>query len=165
MTTSPQQGYLAIPATGKGPGMLVLHAWWGLNKFFQDFSDRLAQTGFVALAPDLFSGKIARTIEEAQQHQSEWNEEQEIPSIILPALDALIHHPAITGDRLGVIGFSMGGYWALWLAQKRPELIRTVTLFYGTDGGGGDFHQSQASYLGHFAKTDPYETAEGIKQL
>jgi carboxymethylenebutenolidase len=157
--------YLAVPPSGKGAGVLVLHAWWGLNDFFRGFCDRLAQEGFVALAPDLFTGKIARTIPEAQQHLSEWNEEQAVPPIVLPAVEELSQHPAVTGNGLGVVGFSMGGYWSLWLAQQKPDLFRAVTLFYGTNGGGGDFEQSKAAYLGHFAETDPYESAEGIQAL
>lgn len=165
MNTSPNQGYLSIPASGKGPGVLVLHAWWGLNDFFRGFCVQLGQEGFVALAPDLFAGEVARTIEEAKQHQSTWNEEQEVPPIILSAVDNLSNNPAITGRRLGVIGFSLGGYWALWLAQKKPELFRAVVLFYGTNGGGGDFQHSKAAYLGHFAEKDPYETESTIKAL
>jgi carboxymethylenebutenolidase len=157
--------YLAVPPSGKGAGVLVLHAWWGLNDFFRGFCDRLAQEGFVALAPDLFSGKIARTTAEAQQHLSEWDEEQAVPPIVLPAVEELSQHPAVTGNGLGVVGFSMGGYWSLWLAQKKPDLVRAVTLFYGTNGGGGDFAQSKAAYLGHFAEADPYESAEGIQAL
>lgn len=159
------QSYLALPPTGKGPGVLVLHAWWGLNDFFRDFCDRLAQQGFVALAPDLFSGKIARTIAEAEKHLSEFKEEQEAPPIVLSAVESLRKHPAVTSDGLGVIGFSLGAAWALWLAQQKPEWMRTVTLFYGTNGGGGDFQQCKASFLGHFAEKDPYETAEVIQAL
>jgi carboxymethylenebutenolidase len=59
----------------------------------------------------------------------------------------------------------MGGYWALWLSQKKPELIRATTIFYATDGGSGDYRPSKAAYLGHFAETDPYESAAGIKAL
>ncbi len=165
MTTSTNQGYLAVPSADTGPGILVLHAWWGLNDFFRSFCDQLAHAGFVALAPDMFAGKIARTVEEAQQHLNEWNEEQDVPPIILPAVEVLSKHPAVLGQGLGVVGFSMGAYWALWLAQKRPDLIRAVTLFYGTNGGGGDFQQSKAAYLGHFAENDPYETESGIQKL
>jgi carboxymethylenebutenolidase len=157
--------YLALPPSGKGQGVLVLHAWWGLNDFFRDFCDRLAQDGFVALAPDLFSGKIARTIAEAERHNAEFNEEQEVPPIVLPAVEDLRKHPAVTGDGLGAIGFSLGAYWALWLAQQKPEWIQAVTLFYGTNGGGGNFQQSKAAFQGHFAENDPYETAEVIQSL
>lgn len=165
MTQSQPKSYLAVPSTGKGPGVLVLHAWWGLNDFFRDFCDRLAQEGFVALAPDLFSGKVARTIAEAEEHLSEFNEEQEAPPIVLSAVESLRKHPAVSGEGLGVIGFSLGAYWALWLAQQKPEWMRAVILFYGTNGGGGDFQQSKASFLCHFAEKDPYETAETIQAL
>ena len=165
MAQSPPQSYLAVPSTGKGPGILVLHAWWGLNDFFRDFCDRLAQQGFVALAPDLFSGKVARTIAEAEQHLSEFNEEQDAPPIVLSAVENLRKHAAVSANGLGVIGFSLGASWALWLAQQKPEWMRTVTLFYGTNGGGGDFRQSKASFLGHFAEKDPYESEEVIQAL
>jgi carboxymethylenebutenolidase len=164
MIHSQPEGYLSLPPAGKGPGVLVLHAWWGLNEFFRDLCDQLAQEGYAALAPDLFAGKIARTIEEAEQHLSQWNEEQDVPPIVLPAVDDLSKQ-AVTGGGLGVMGFSMGAYWALWLAQKQPELIRAVVLFYGTNGGGGDFQLSKAAFLGHFAEKDPYESEPGIKEL
>jgi carboxymethylenebutenolidase len=165
MTQSQPKSYLAVPSIGKGPGVLVLHAWWGLNDFFRDLCDRLAQEGFVALAPDLFSGKIARTVAEAEQHLSEFNEEQEVPPIVLSGVEDLRNHPAVAGNGLAVIGFSLGAYWALWLAQQKPDWIQTVTLFYGTNGGGGDFQQSKAAFLGHFAEADPYETVEVVQAL
>ncbi len=155
--------YLAVPPSGKGPGVLVLHAWWGLNDFFRDFCDRLAQEGFVALAPDLFSGKIARTVEEAQRLLPQLNEEQVVPPILRSAVEALRRHPAVSGKGLGVVGFSLGGYWALWLAAQQPEVIRAVTIFYST--GEGDFQQSRAAFLGHFAEKDPYEPEAGVKEL
>ncbi len=158
-----QNHYLAVPKTGKGAGVLVLHAWWGLTGFFRGFCDRLAQEGFVALAPDLYSGKIARTVEEAEHLLSQLDEVHVAPSIVLSAVEELARHPAVTGKGLGTIGFSMGGYWALWLATKKPEAVRAVTIFYST--GEGDFQYSKAAFLGHFAETDPYETASGIAEM
>jgi carboxymethylenebutenolidase len=159
------ESYIAVPPSGKGTGVLVLHAWWGLTDFIREFCDRLAQEGFVALAPDLFSGKIARTIEEAEQLLSILNEERDVPPIILSSMEELRKHPAVTGNGLGTVGFSLGASWALWLPQQKPELIRAVVLFYGTNGGGGDFRQSKAAFLGNFAETDPYEPAEVIQAL
>jgi carboxymethylenebutenolidase len=165
MTDPSNNGYLAIPQAGRGAGVLVLHAWWGLTDFIRELCDRLAQEGFVALAPDLFSGELAQTVEEAQQHQSTFDEEHVVPPVVLAALETLRSHPAVRGRGLGVVGFSMGAYWALWLAMEEPDLIRAVTLFYGSNGGGGDFSQSQAAFLGNFAEQDPYEPPEGVHAL
>src|SRR5258706_6223586 len=59
-------GYLAVPEQGSGPGVLVLHAWWGLTEPFRQVCDRLAEAGFVALAPDLYHRKTTASVEEAQ---------------------------------------------------------------------------------------------------
>ncbi len=163
MTNQSKYEYLATPRSGKGPGVLVLHPWWGLNSFIRDFCDRLAQNVFVALAPDMFSGKFAITVEEAEQLVSQSNEVQTVPPIILSALEELRRNPAVTGNELGTVGFSFGGAWALWLATYKPEVIRAVTVFYSS--GEGDFHQSKASFLGHFAENDPFEPETGIRAL
>ncbi len=163
MTETNYNQYLAVPQSGKGPGVLVLHAWWGLNEFMRSFCDRLAQAGFVALAPDLFSGKVARTVAEAEKLVSQSNEAQDGPQIILSAVEDLSKRSAVTGKGLGTIGFSFGGYWALWLASQRPEAVRAATIFYST--GEGDFQQSRAAFLGHFAEADPFEPEAGVKQL
>jgi carboxymethylenebutenolidase len=165
MTEPLHNRYLAIPPSGKGAGVLVLHAWWGLNDVIRDFCDQLAQEGFVALAPDMFSGAISLTIAEAEAFVTQLDEEQAVPPEILSAVADLRSYPAVAGDGLGVVGFSFGGYWALWLAQKEPEWVRAVALFYGTNGGDGDFQQSKAAYLGHFAETDPYESAALVQEL
>jgi carboxymethylenebutenolidase len=63
------EGYLALPERGHGPGVLVLHAWWGLTPFFKDVCEWLAAEGFVAFAPDRYGGPTAATIEEAEALQ------------------------------------------------------------------------------------------------
>ena len=60
------QGFLAVPPSGQGPGVLVLHAWWGLNDTIKAFCTRLAESGFVAFAPDLYHGKVADNIADAE---------------------------------------------------------------------------------------------------
>ena len=66
MTQTQPDGFLAVPATGKGPGVLVLHAWWGLNDTIKALCTQLAEAGFVAFAPDLYHGKVADTIADAE---------------------------------------------------------------------------------------------------
>jgi carboxymethylenebutenolidase len=163
MNQQSRDQYLALPRSGTGPGVLVLHAWWGLNDFIRDFCERLAQEGFVALAPDMFSGKIARTPEEAEQLVSQSNMKNLVPTIVLAALEELDKHPAVIRKGLGVVGFSFGGNQALWLATQKPEAVRAVTIFYST--GEGDFQKSKAAFLGHFGETDPFEPEAGVQEL
>jgi carboxymethylenebutenolidase len=67
INSQPVNAYLALPGGGKGPGVLLLHAWWGLKPFFKQVCDQLAEQGFVVLAPDLYHGPIAKTIDEAKR--------------------------------------------------------------------------------------------------
>src|SRR2546428_11993068 len=68
--------YLAEPSHGSGPGVVVLHAWWGLTQPFRQICDRLAEAGFVALAPDLYHGKTTPAIEEAKTFVSALNQDE-----------------------------------------------------------------------------------------
>jgi len=156
------EGYLVRPEGGEGPGVLVLHAWWGLNPFFQDLCRRLAGEGFVAFAPDLYHGKTASTIEEAKRLRSKLKREQAVQEI-LNAAAYLSGLAGVTGSGVGVVGFSLGAYFALGLSIDRPEAIRAAVAFYGTRTG--DFSQAQAAYLGHFAAADDWESASGVKKL
>lgn len=155
--------YVALPPAGRGPGVLVLHAWWGLNPFMRALCDQLAQAGFVAAAPDLYgSGQTAQTIEEAK-HLVETYEGAKTETIALAAADFLSQHPAVTGPAIGAIGFSFGAAWALVLSQARPEAVRAVALFYGTYVV--NFDQARAAYLGHFAPDDEWEPRESIEEM
>lgn len=154
-------GYLALPSAPEAPGVIVLHAWWGLNPIFKRLCDRLASEGFVAFAPDLKEGKIARTIEEAKQSMPE-NEVEQVGPIAAAAPDVLLARPEVQKGPLSVIGFSMGATWALVLASERPEDIRKAVLFYG-NYEGMDVSNIRADILGHFAEMDEWESVEGIR--
>ncbi len=156
------QYYLAIHEANTGPGVLVLHAWWGLNDFFKEFCDRLAGEGFVALAPDLYHGQTASTIAKAEELRDSLNH-AETEARITGALDYLRHHPAVAGQAVAVIGFSLGGAYALWLSTVRPSEVKAVVVFYGT--GVTDFASAQAAYLGHYAEMDEWEPIEEVQAL
>ncbi len=155
-------GYLALPSNGAGPGVLVLHAWWGLNDFFKQLCDRLAAVGFVALAPDLYDGKIAETIDEAERLLQE-GDPANMQSTALGAIAYLRQLPAVRGAGLGEIGFSMGGSWAILLSTLAPEQLAAAVIFYGS--GGGDFTKARAAYLGHYAEADPWEPDEEVRAM
>jgi carboxymethylenebutenolidase len=154
-------GYEALPAAGKGPGVLVLHAWWGLNDFFRGLCDQLATAGFVAVAPDLWGGTVATTVAEAEELLQQ-RDDAAIAQAVAEALAYLRSHPAVHGEGLGAIGCSLGAAWALDLVGASPDL-KAVTLFYGV--GEGDFAAARAAFLGHFAEDDPWEPDEGVRWL
>lgn len=164
MTTAQPQGFLAVPPAGTGPGVLVLHAWWGLNDTFKGVCSRLAEAGYVAFAPDLYQGKLATTIPEAEALSTALDQRaQQVKADILEATRFLAERAGQAGRGLAVIGFSLGGYFALDLSNADPEHIRSVVIFYGT--GARDFSKSQAAYLGHFAEDDEYESSANIDKL
>ena len=154
--------YLSLPKNGAGAGVLVLHAWWGLNDTFRRFCDRLAGEGFVALAPDLYNGAVAATREDAKRLMRQMDKDA-ARKTLNTALKGLAAHPAVNRTALGVVGFSLGGYYALGLACQKPKNIAAAVTFYGT--GRGKFAESQAAYLGHFAEDDEFEPAAGVAQL
>lgn len=158
----PVRAYLAVPAGGTGPGVLVLHAWWGLTPFFKTLCDRLAEAGFIALAPDLYHGPTAATVAEAQA-LIDAADSQQIGDTVMAAKDALLKYDGRSGDGLGVIGFSMGGAWTLVAAAYAPEVVRAAVVFYGV--AMVDFAKMKAKFMGHYSDVDEWEPLEGIQAL
>ncbi len=164
MPTTQPDSYLAIPPTGKGSPVLVLHAWWGLNDIIKAFCERLAEADFVAFAPDLYHGKVADTIADAEILGSTLDaNEAKAKADIAKATRFLNEHAGQDDRGMAVIAFSLGAYYALELAAAAPERIHSVVLFYGT--GDGDFSNSRAAYLGHFAEEDEYEPKSNVDNL
>lgn len=161
------RGYLATPPAGKGPGLLLMHAWWGLNDFFISLAEQLAEEGFVVLAPDLYDERTASTIEDAEQLSGTLDSDDAIHREIA-ALDYLLKHPSVEGRHVGAIGFSMGAAYAAWLSTIRHEVTAIVFFYGGADSGRWieDFaNRTQASFLGHFAEHDVYEPNDAIQEL
>lgn len=156
---SQPKGFLAEPKGGKGQGVLVLHAWWGLNADVKAVCNRLASQGYVAFAPDLFQGKVATTVPEASELVKS-AKEAVVDKEIVAATGFLSKR---TVKPLAVIGFSFGAYYALKLSNTDPKSVRSVVVFYGT--GDNDFSKSKASYLGHFAQNDEFEPKESVDGL
>jgi carboxymethylenebutenolidase len=155
-------GYLATPAGG-GPGVLVLHAWWGLNDTVETVCDRLASEGYVAFAPDFFQGQVATTIDEAKKLSGTAESERadDIEAAATQAVDFLARRAY--GPHIGVIGVSFGAAWASVLAAMRPANVAAVVLFYGSYAP--DLTTMRAAFLGHFAENDAYEPREGMEEL
>jgi carboxymethylenebutenolidase len=157
------EGYLAMPEGGTPPGVLLLHAWWGLNPFFKSLVDRFAAERFIVLAPDLYGGQVAETIEDAQRLRAESNKGPVTRSALLTgALDFLKRRTGDGPTKLGIVGFSMGAHWTMWLAANQPQGVAAVVLFYGTRQV--DPAQSRAAFMGHFAESDPYVAGKAVAE-
>ncbi|MFN8450607.1 MAG: dienelactone hydrolase family protein [Anaerolineae bacterium] len=156
------RAYLALPEAEQGAGVLLIHPWWGLTEFFGALADRLAGEGFVVLAPDLYHGATAETVEEADALRLKLDPDAVIAQLD-EALDYLRAHPAVTSADLGVIGFSLGASWGLYLAHHRPDVVGALVAFYGTYDG--DLSNMRAAFQGHFAEADDYEPREALEAL
>jgi carboxymethylenebutenolidase len=163
------QGYLAVPAAGSGPGVVVIQEWWGLNDQIKEVCDRFANEGSVALAPDLYRGKSTSPPkeDEAGQLMMALNIEQAAKDMA-GAIDYLRGHDAVTGDGVGVTGFCMGGGLALWLATLRPDAVKAVVPYYGVipwPAAQPDYSKLRAALQGHYAENDDFADPESVRKL
>ncbi|HVT43275.1 MAG TPA: dienelactone hydrolase family protein [Thermoanaerobaculia bacterium] len=122
------QGYLARP-DGQGPAVVVIQEWWGLVPHVEDLVDRFARAGFLALAPDLYHGKTTSSPDEAGKMLMELDGER-AEREIAGAGDFLLGHSDCSSDRVGIVGFCMGGALAQYSATKNPKVGAAVS-FYG----------------------------------
>jgi carboxymethylenebutenolidase len=157
-------GYLATPASGSGPGVLVIQEWWGLVPHIEDVCDRFAAEGFVALAPDLFHGTKTTEPDEAGKLMMAMNIDQAARDLRGAAV-YLAGLPRVTSQRVGAVGFCMGGTLALYAASLAPE-IGPVVDFYGA------FHKVKPNLanirgpvMGNFAENDESMPPAMVHQL
>jgi carboxymethylenebutenolidase len=134
-------GYIATPTAGKGPGMIVIQEWWGLNDQVKGVADMFAREGFVALAPDFYHGKGARIGEPdaAGKLMMEFEKAGTAARDGKAAATYLRSRPEVTSDKVGVIGFCMGGLLALVTAGAAPEAVGAVVDCYGVGRSKPDF--------------------------
>ncbi|MFD8565574.1 dienelactone hydrolase family protein [Streptomyces sp. NPDC059639] len=161
---TPAHGYLALPPTGSGPGVIVIQEWWGLTDHIADVTDRLAAEGFVALAPDLYGGNVAHDSQEAFRMMQELPVERGV-ELLSGAVDHLLALPEVTSDTVGTVGFCMGGGFVLYLAAKDPRVSAAVPFYGVIQGEVPDFSGLKAQILGHYGERDetvPVPTLDGL---
>src|ERR671927_279975 len=100
------RGYLAVPESGKGPGVIVIQEWWGLVPHIKDVADRFAAEGFVALAPDLYHGRATTSPDEAGKLMMALDIEQ-TEKDLRGAINYLLAHESVTSNKVGTVGFCM----------------------------------------------------------
>jgi carboxymethylenebutenolidase len=156
---TPVRLYVAGNLAPGTPGVVLFHAWWGLNDDIVAYAERLAAAGFAVAAPDMFGGQIASTIEQADQLSGS-SDEAAIQAIALATVENLAERlgPAA---KIADLGFSFGAAWAIWTPTRTDRIAATV-VYYGT-WVGPILAASGVPLLGHFAEDDPYETGETVE--
>lgn len=158
------EGYLAIPENGKGVGVIVLQEWWGLVPHIKDVADRFASEGFVALAPDLYDGQVGKSPDEAGKLMMALNI-GETEKKLRGAVEYLLNHEAVTGEKVGTVGFCMGGMLSLFAATKN-ENVGACVVFYGIHPAVQlELENLNAPVLGIYAENDSFVPPSVVKEL
>ncbi|HXU35375.1 MAG TPA: dienelactone hydrolase family protein [Blastocatellia bacterium] len=157
-------GYLAIPAEGKGPGVIVIQEWWGLVPHINDVCDRFAAEGFVALAPDLYHGKSTTSPDEAGRLMMALQID-EAEKDLRGASTFLLDHEATSAGKVGTVGFCMGGALSLYTATKNAQVGACVVFYGGHPNVKPDLPNLQAPVLGLYAERDGFVTPALVHAL
>ncbi len=148
-------GYLALPDSGHGPGLVVIQEWWGLTSHIADITDRFAAEGFVALAPDLYGGPTTHDADEAGKMMQELPVDRAARDLA-GAVDFLLQRDDVQGDRVGVVGFCMGGAFVLTLAAQEGGKIAAAVPFYPVGPMPDDYAGLQGAVMAHFGERDDF---------
>ena len=157
-------GYLAVPADGGGPGVIVLQEWWGLVDHIKDVADRFAAEGFVALAPDLYRGESTTSPDDAGKLMMALDIER-VEKDLRGAVRYLQGRAEVTTARVGTVGFCMGGQLSLYAACENPA-VGACVVFYGIHPNvKPNLAALEAPVLGFFAERDAFVPPAAARQL
>jgi carboxymethylenebutenolidase len=157
-------GYLAVPEKGKGPGVVVIQEWWGLVDHIRDVCDRFAAEGYTALAPDLYHGESTKSPDEAGKLMMSLRID-EAERDLRGAIQYLLGHEATVGEKVGTIGFCMGGALSLYAASKN-EQVDACVVFYGIHPNvRPDLENLRAPVLGVYAERDQFAPPASVREL
>ena len=156
--------YLALPkGDGRHPAVVIIHEWWGVNDQIRSLADRWAEAGFIALAPDLYHGKVIEIgkADQAQAAMSALDFGRAVQELGA-AVAKLQQDPRSTG-KVAVTGYCMGGALTLATACHVAGLSAAVP-YYGMPPGA-DWSKVTAPVQAHFAQHDDWATVDGAKQI
>lgn len=157
-------GYWAHPeGGGPWPAVIVLQEWWGLNEHIMDVTRRLANEGYVALAPDLYKGQVATEPDEARKLVMELDMPAAVDEIG-SAVDHLLAQDFVRGDKVGIVGFCMGGGLVLMTALANDKLAVAVP-FYGSPLTPQQATGVKAPVLGFYGADDSGIPVEQVRAM
>jgi carboxymethylenebutenolidase len=156
-------GFLALPSTpGPHAAIIVIHEWWGLNDWVKEQTEKLAGQGYVALAVDLYRGKIATDPGEAHELMRGLPQDRAVKDL-KAAVDYLEARPDVRKDHIAAIGWCMGGGLAMQLAVHEPRLRACVVNYGALPTDPGDLQNIGAAILGNFGADDKGITPADVK--
>jgi carboxymethylenebutenolidase len=159
------KGFLAEP-DGKGPfpAVVVIQEWWGLNDWIKDNAKRLAAQGYVALAPDLYRGKVTDDPAVAGQLMKGLPKDRATRDL-KGAVDFLTSKANVQKDKIGSIGWCMGGAYSLQLAIDDPR-VKAYVMCYGRTVTDPDaLKKINGTLLGIFGEDDKGILAAGVRDF
>lgn len=146
--------YLARPAgDSAAPGMILVHEWWGLNDWVKKQADRFAEQGYCTLAVDLYRGEVAKDADHAHELMRGLTDERATGDL-KHAFEFLAAHKSVKDKPIGVIGWCMGGGFALRLAVAEPKLACCVVCYGKPVTDEAQLKQIKGPLLGVFGETD-----------
>jgi carboxymethylenebutenolidase len=156
-------GFVATPE-GKGPfpAVVVIQEWWGLNDWVKDQARALAKEGYVALAPDLYRGKVTKSQEEAHQLMMGAPPDR-VERDLRAAYAYLQGRKDVKKDRVGSIGWCFGGHWSLELATKEPTLAATVAYYGAPPTDPAAIAAIKAPVLGNYGGDDKGPSPDQVR--
>ncbi len=159
------QGVLYTPA-GKGPfpALVVIHEWWGLNDWVKEQASKLADEGYVTLAVDLYRGKVATTPDEAHEIMRGVPEDRAARDLHA-AVEFLKSQSDVKKDRIGSIGWCMGGGYSLDVALQEPTLAAAVINYGHLAADPDSIKKINASVLGIFGGQDRGIPVDDVKKF
>jgi carboxymethylenebutenolidase len=162
-STGTISGFLATPATpGRHPALVVIHEWWGLTDWVKEQAEKLAGQGYVALAVDLYRGKVATDPGEAHELMRALAQDRAV-SDLKAAFTYLGTRKDVERDRIGSIGWCMGGGYSLQLAIHEPRLAACVVNYGALPTDPSDIQRIAGPVLGNFGAEDRGITPSDVK--
>lgn len=158
-------GYLAVAEGGKGPGVIVIQEWWGLVDHIKNVADRFAKAGFTALAPDMYHGEKTTSPDDAGKLMMALKIDQ-VEKDLRGAINYLLSLDETSGDKVGTVGFCMGGQLSLYAACENAEKVGACVDYYGVHPNvQPDYKKLKAPVLGFFAEKDGFVTPEVARKV
>jgi carboxymethylenebutenolidase len=155
-------GFLALPdGGGKHPAIVVIHEWWGLNDQVKEDAQKVAALGYVALAVDLYRGKVATTPDEAHELMRGVPDDRGMRDLEA-AFAYLAARPDVKPGKIGSVGWCMGGGWSIKLAMSEPKLAACAVNYGSLPTEAVSIAKIKAPVLGNFGADDRGITPDSV---